>query len=310
MNYIGELISIGVAFMWTGSALFAEYGTKRLGTLPLNVLRMALVLVLSVAMFWALTGQPLPPMAGGEAYVWLLLSGLVGYVVGDYCLFQCYLLIGSRYGQLLMTLAPISTAVMARVALGQHIGMHGILAMVVTLSGVAISVLGRDDAHNHKLRLELPLRGVLYGLGAAACQGVGLVLSKLGMDCYSEALPADVGPWLLPFFSNFVRCIAGIVGFALLLSLKEGWRPMRRALSDKRGLMLVLLTTLPGAFLGVGCSLLALQYTSAGISSTLSALSPIIILVPAYWLQKQRVTLKSVVGAVVSVIGVSIFFLL
>ena len=114
MTYLGELISIGVAFSWTATALLSEFGSKRLGNLTLNVLRMALALVFSLVLFGVVTGNILPPGASAEAAGWMLLSGLVGYVIGDFCLFQCYIIIGSRYGQLFMTLAPLSAALMAR----------------------------------------------------------------------------------------------------------------------------------------------------------------------------------------------------
>ncbi len=54
---------------------------------------------------------------------------------------------------------------------------------------------------------------------------------------------------------------------------------------------------------------MAVQYTEAGIASTLMALTPIIIILPSYWLFHQKITWKAVVGAVISVIGVSLFFL-
>ena len=182
MAYLGELISIGVAFSWTATALLSEFGSKRLGNLTLNVLRMALALLFSMAMFWVVTGVPLPSGGTMEAYGWLLLSGLVGYVIGDFCLFQCYIIIGSRYGQLFMTLAPLAAAFMAWMTLGQEMTMMSIVAMVVTLFGIGISVLGRGE--RHKVALKLPLNGVLFAIGAALCQGIGLVLSKIGMDHY------------------------------------------------------------------------------------------------------------------------------
>ena len=40
------------------------------------------------------------------------------------------------------------------------------------------------------------------------------------------------------------------------------------------------------------------------------ALTPIIIILPAYWIFKQPITAKSLVGELISVIGVSLFFLL
>ena len=141
MNYIGEMISIGVAFSWTATALLSEFGSKRLGNLTLNVLRMALTLLFSLPLFAVVTGNPLPAGASAEAAGWMLLSGLVGYVIGDFCLFQCYIIIGSRFGQLFMTLAPLSAALMAWVTLGQQMTGMSILAMFVTLFGIGISVL-------------------------------------------------------------------------------------------------------------------------------------------------------------------------
>ena len=305
MTYIGELISIGVAFSWTATALLSEFGSKRLGNLTLNVLRMALALVYSLVLFGVVTGSILPPGASAEAAGWMLLSGLVGYVIGDFCLFQCYIIIGSRYGQLFMTLAPLTAALMAWVTLGQQMTEMSILAMLVTLFGIGISVLGRGE--HHRVSLKLPLNGVLFAIGAAICQGVGLVLSKIGMDHY-EAV-AEMPAWLVPFSANFFRCVAGIIGFTLLLYMREGFLPLREALHDRKGMSVAVATTLFGPFVGVGFSLMAVQYTAAGIASTLMAMTPIIILLPSYWLFHERITWKAVLGALISVIGVSLFFL-
>ena len=309
MTYLGELISIGVAFSWTATALLSEFGSKRLGNLTLNVLRMALALVFSLVLFGVVTGNPLPMGVSGDACGWMLLSGLVGYVIGDFCLFQCYIIIGSRYGQLFMTLAPLSAALMAWVTLGQQMRAMSIVAMLVTLFGISISVLGRGE--HHKVSLKLPLNGVLYAIGAAVCQGVGLVLSKIGMDHYDMATLADMGvpEWLVPFSANFYRCIAGIVGFLLLLHYRDGMAPLREAMHDKKGLSVATATTIFGPFVGVGFSLMAVQYTAAGIASTLMAMTPIIILLPAYWLFHEKITWKAIIGAFISVIAVSLFFL-
>ncbi|MBQ2497355.1 MAG: DMT family transporter [Prevotella sp.] len=307
MAYLGELISIGVAFSWTATALLSEFGSKRLGNLTLNVLRMALALLFSMAMFWVVTGVPLPSGGTMEAYGWLLLSGLVGYVIGDFCLFQCYIIIGSRYGQLFMTLAPLAAAFMAWMTLGQEMTMMSIVAMVVTLFGIGISVLGRGE--RHKVALKLPLNGVLFAIGAALCQGIGLVLSKIGMDHYETSTVANTPSWMIPFSANFFRCIAGIVGFTLLLYFREGFSPLRDALHDRKGLSVATATTIFGPFVGVAFSLMALQYTAAGIASTLMAMTPIIILLPSYWLFHTKITWRAVLGAVISVIGVSLFFL-
>ena len=288
MHYLGEFISIGVAFSWTATALLSEFGSKRLGNLTLNVLRMALALLFSVVLFGVVTGNILPPGASAEA-----------------CLFQCYIIIGSRYGQLFMTLAPLSAALMAWVTLGQQMTLMSILAMLVTLFGISISVLGRGE--HHKVSLKLPLNGILFAIGAAVCQGVGLVLSKIGMDYYEPS--ASMPEWLVPFSANFYRCVAGIIGFTFLLYYRDGMAPLREAMHDKKGLSVATATTIFGPFVGVGFSLMAVQYTAAGIASTLMAMTPIIIILPAYWLFHEKITWKAILGALISVIGVSLFFL-
>ena len=309
MTYLGELISIGVAFSWTATALLSEFGSKRLGNLTLNVLRMALALVFSLVLFGIVTGNPLPAGASTEACGWMLLSGLVGYVIGDFCLFQCYIIIGSRYGQLFMTLAPLAAALMAWISLGQQMTQMSIVAMLVTLSGIGISVLGRGE--HHKVSLRLPLNGVLFAIGAALCQGIGLVLSKIGMDHYEASALAEAGTpeWLVPFSANFYRCVAGIIGFLLLHYFHDGMAPLKEAMHDRKGLTVATATTIFGPFVGVGFSLMAVQYTAAGIASTLMAMTPIIILLPSYYLFHEKITWRAVIGAVISVVGVSLFFL-
>ena len=305
MNYTGELISIGVAFSWTATALLSEFGSKRLGNLTLNVLRMVLALVFSAVLFVCATGSMVPDVGSSAAIGWMLLSGLVGYVIGDFCLFQCYIIIGSRLGQLFMTLAPLAAAFMAWLTLGEQMTSLSLVAMMVTLAGIGITILGRGE--HHLVSLHLPLRGVAFAVAAAVCQGVGLVLSKIGMDHYpaTMAMPA----WLVPFSANFFRCIAGVTGFTLLLFLRGEQGQLRHAMRDGKGMSVALATTLFGPFIGVGFSLMAVRYTAAGIASTLMAMTPIIILLPSHWLFHERITWRAVVGAAISVVGVALFFL-
>ena len=198
---------------------------------------------------------------------------------------------------------------MAWITLGQQLRATAIIAMAVTLTGIAITVMGRSN-DNHRLSLKLPLNGVLFAIGAAVCQGVGLVLSKIGMNHYEASMATPCQPWILPFYANVFRCIAGIIGFAILLRFREGFVSLRKNITDRTSMTVATLTTIFGPFVGVGCSLLSVQYTSAGIASTLMALTPIIIILPAWWFFKQPITLKSVIGACISVAGVSLFFLL
>jgi len=54
--------------------------------------------------------------------------------------------------------------------------------------------------------------------------------------------------------------------------------------------------------------LVAIKYTEAGIASTIMALVPVFIIIPAVILYKQKVTIAEIIGAIVSVAGVALFF--
>ena len=316
MAYLGEFISLIVAVLWTASALSAEIATKRTGVLVLNVWRMGLALIACSLLLFFTTGNPLPLMAGGHAWSWLLLSGFVGYFLGDWCLFNSYLVIGSRFGQLFMTLAPAFTAFFAWLMIGQTLSLYALLAMVITLFGIGVAVTDKKGAEKGH---PMTLKGVLLGIGAALGQGVGLVMSKIGLDYFTSNITPmenDELGVVLPFASNLIRCIAGLICYTgwLLISRSRHTAEQRPALSsmihDKKAMAALCITLVSGPFLGVGLSLAAVQHTAAGIASTIMATTPILILFPSHWLFGQRITIRAILGALISCVGVSLFFLL
>lgn len=311
MPHLGEIIAIIVSISWTVTALFADKASHRLGSMSANVIRLVLATLFLAVILWIGTGAPYPVYADGKAWLWLAASALVGYVFGDWCLFNCYLFIGARFGQLFMTLAPPIAAIAAWAILGETFSWKSGLAMAVTLCGIAISILSKKEGK--QVHLTLPFKGVLLGLGAGLGQGVGLVLSKVGMEHYAEIIPADAPAHLqtlLPFASTMIRAVVGAAGFLALMALQKKMRELRTATHDGKGLKYALIMTVFGPVIGVSLSLMAIRYTSAGVASTLMALTPVFILIPYAFIYHQRIKARELLGVVVSVTGVALFFLL
>lgn len=311
MQHLGEIISLIVAASWTVTALFADKASHRLGSMTANVLRLTMAVVFLALLLWVTIGHPYPVYADGQAWMWLALSALVGYVFGDWCLFNCYLSIGARFGQLLMTLAPPMAAIAGWILLGESLSWKSLIAMVVTLTGIGISILSRGEGHT--VKLTLPLKGILLGVGAGVGQGVGLVLSKIGMTHYAAALPADVPSAMgamLPFASTMIRAVVGSLGFLALMAIQKDLGRLKTAVHDPIGMRYALIMTLFGPVVGVSLSLMAVEYTNAGIASTLMALTPVLILIPYAFIYKQKIRPREILGVTVSMIGVALFFLL
>jgi len=310
-NYLGEIISLFVAVSWTITAICFEYAGKRVGTLSLNIIRLALAILMLGFTLLFFTGSFFPVNAGREAWFWLAVSGFIGYVLGDYCLFSSYILIGSRFGQLFMTLAPPSAAIAGYFILGETLPVNAWLGMFVTMSGIGLSIFGKRDSSSRRLNLKLPVKGVLLGIGAGMGQGIGLVFSKLGMNYYMQNVDIQdaVAVNLVPFASTQIRAIVGVIGFLSVMFWTRQGKALLHSLTDRKAMASATGGTFFGPFIGVSLSLMAVQYTEAGIASTLMALTPILILAPSYFFFKQKITLREIIGAIISVLGVSLFFI-
>ena len=306
---LGEIISLVVAVSWTATALFAEIATKRVGQLTMNVARMIASLILLGATLWIFTGSPLPLYADQTTWMWLSLSGFVGYVLGDYCLFNSYIVIGSRFGQLFMTLASPFAALAAWILLGETLSWTALLGMFVCMSGIGMSVLSRGD--EKRVHFKLPLRGILLGIGAGAGQGVGLVLSKVGMAHYSELVPAtdEVATTLIPFASTMMRAVMGLIAFSLAMAYTRQFHKLPQIVHDRKAFLAGMGAVILGPFIGVSLSLMAVQMAPAGVAQTLMSLSPIFILLPSKMLYKTHITTLEVIGAIIAVAGASLLFL-
>lgn len=310
MPFLGESIALITALSWTATALFADAASHRLGSLPLNLIRMILSLIMLAILLFIVTGSPYPLFINGDAWMWLALSGVVGYVFGDYCLFNSYIIFGSKYGQLFMTLAPPIAGITGWLFLGEEMRWTAWLAMLVTLSGIAFSIMVKQG---NTVKVKLPFKGILFGIGAGLGQGVGLVMSKIGLNYYALSIPEHAPESisiLMPFAGTFIRALAGLAGFTIILLLRKEMHLVVKGMHNKKGMTYATLTTFFGPFVGVSLSLMAVQYTQAGIASTLMALTPVLIIIPYSLIHKQKISLRELVGTIITLSGVAMFFLL
>ena len=239
--HIGEILSLTVAMIWTCTAIFADEASHRIGSNTVNVIRLVLGTFFLGAILWITIGVPWPLYADSRTWMWLALSALVGYVFGDFCLFNCYIYVGARFGQLFMTIAPLMAAIAGWIMLGEAMSWKAWIAMTITLCGIAISILSRGE--DHHLHTSLPLIGILLGIGAGIGQGVGLVLSKIGMQYYSEVIPEEATrvAAMMPFAATMIRAIIGGAGFLLIMSLSRKLYMLRDAIHNRKGLMFAIL---------------------------------------------------------------------
>lgn len=295
MKYPGEFAALLVALFWTITALSFESASKKVGSLPVNIIRLVIGLVFLSLLNLVLRGNLFPSDASLHNWVWLAVSGLIGFVIGDFFLFKSYTIIGSWFAMLIMTLAPPMAAIFGFFILDERLSPQAIAGIVLTMGGIFLAIFRRDQT-NRKMKLGKPLAGILFAFGGAVGQALGIVFSKYGMEDYN------------PFAATQIRIITGIIGFSVLITVSGNWQPVRDAVKNGRAMLPITIGSFFGPFLGVSFSLLAIKYTSTGVASTIMALVPIFIIPPSMILFRHKVTLREAIGAAISIGGVALFF--
>lgn len=297
MNFIGELAALATSVAWSGTSVLFTKATHQVGAIIVNRIRVVLGLVFLLLLNWAFYGYLLPVDAGLDRWVWLALSGAIGYALGDVFLFQSFLCIGPQRAMLMMSLAPLMSAGMAWIFFDEILSGVQLLGVIVTLAGITWVILRRNNG-NPSQNCS-PLQGVLFGLGAATGQAVGFVLSKQGL----------IGDFS-PIAGNSIRMLAAVIVLWALAGLqgkvKETIESMR---AKPRVFGWLTLAAFTGPVLGATLSLFALQHTQIGIASTLIALPPVFLL-PVEWLMfKKTFDWGAVLGTLLAVAGVALLFL-
>lgn len=300
MDYIsghtGEFAALAVAFFWTVTALAFESASRKIGSIPVNIMRLVMAFFF-IGIFTLISrGSFIPLDASHHNWIWLSLSGLIGLVLGDYYLFKSYALIGSRFAMLIMTTVPPMAAFFGFLILDESLQLMHLAGMVVVIGGITTAIFNRP-IKGEKLSMKLAPKGVLFALIGALGQALGLVLSKYGMEDYD------------PFASTHIRIIAGVLGYSFVITVLGRWGVVRNAMKNIAAMKSLTLGAVFGPFLGISFSLIAVKYTEAGIASTIMAIVPILIIAPSVFIYKEKITKAEVIGAVISVCGVALFFM-
>jgi drug/metabolite transporter (DMT)-like permease len=296
-SHIGELAALAVAIVWTITALAFEYSAKRVGSLNVNLIRLPIALFF-LTFFNILTRNSVLPFdAGAHQWIWLTISGIVGFVIGDLLLLKAFMLIGSRFSMLIMTLVPPLTALIGWTILNEKLIMNSFIGICLTISGILLAVNAHKDKESNKFSTK-SIRGIFYAIGGAIGQSFGLILSKIGMEGYNA------------FASSQIRIIAGIFGFLLIAIFLGRLKNMISAIKNQNGMIGILIGSFFGPFIGVSLSLYSIQHIkNTGVASTIMAIVPILIIPPSILLFKQKITKAEIIGTFLCISGIVIFFI-
>ncbi len=295
-SHIGEIAALITAICWALNGIAFESAGKKIGSLSLSYIRLYIAFILLCITAYFMRGIALPLDADLNNWIWLSLSGIIGFVLGDIFLFQAYIEIGSRISLLIMSAAPPLTALISFFILGERISALGLLGIFITMIGIGLVILSKNQGGS-KVEFNRPVKGLIYASIGALGQALGLIFSKKGMGTYD------------PLAATQIRIIAAGIVLTLLITKNKKWPEILESMKNKSAMPALVAGSVFGPFVGVAFSLLAVKYTATGIVSSISSISPILVIPASIYIFKEKVTPKEILGAVVSIAGVILLFL-
>lgn len=294
-SHIGILTALASAVCWAITATMFESAGKKVGSISVNLLRLVIAFILLSIFNLFNRGMSLPLDASYSTWLWLSISGIIGLVIGDLFLFEAYVEIGSRISMLMMSTVPPITAIIGFIIIGERMTPLNIIGMIITIIGIALVILTKNIG-NKKIKFSHPIKGLVYAFIGALGQAFGLVFSKHGMGKYD------------PFAATQIRIIAAIIGFTIVITVTKNWGKLYAALKDTKAMRYITVGSFFGPFIGVSLTLLAIQYVPTGIVSTITSITPILLIPVSIIVFKEKIHLKEVIGAFISIIGISLLF--
>jgi len=263
MPWAGELIAITTVLCWTISVQFFEAASKRVGATPVNIIRLTVALMLFSLLLFFRYGYIFPVNFPLSAWFYLSLSGIVGFFIGDIFLFKALVEIGPRVAMLIFSLSAPTAALIGWLFLDEIYVLHQWVGMFVTLFGVGIVILQRNQKASKPSKLkirDISLKGVLFGFGGMFGQASGYVLSKTGMQTESGYLDA--------FSATQIRAIAAFICFLVFFTVTGKWGNVKAAVRNTTAVLFTAIGSAIGPFLGVSLSILILHYLRLRRSAT------------------------------------------
>jgi drug/metabolite transporter (DMT)-like permease len=289
------ILAIGAAAIWSMVALSATRIVRYFGSYNYNLLRL-LGIIIFLFPYVYINWDSI--YFNQSIFSAIVLSSIIGIIIGDTFLFICLKRLGPRRQALLFSMQIPFTIILAEVFLQTLPSLIELIGCSLIFLGILIAIqfnktIPDDDLENIQGN---KYAGLFAGIGLALCQSIGIILMKPALQSTD------------PIIVSYLRVIvAAVIMFGSLFFIKNNrlWERMKDI--KKTGFSIFL------GFMGMGVGMtmliVALKNGNPGVISTLSSTMPIMI-IPILWVvTKNYAGHLAVVGATLTCVGTAIIFL-
>jgi drug/metabolite transporter (DMT)-like permease len=289
---IGESAALSAALLWAiSSVIYSRLGLK-ISPLQLNLYK-GIIAIALIAITLLIQGTALINLSTSTV-VLLTISGMIGIGLGDTAYFSALNSLGARRTLLLETSSPPMGALLALIFIGEQLAYSSWCGIFLTILGIAWVISERNPVD----QFSVSPQGIMWGILAAIAQALGAVISRYAL----------IQSAVTPLESTLIRLIGGTVIVIGLLFLPVAQQTKMQWQLSRRSLGVIAIAAFGSTYLGIWLQQISLKFAPTGIAQTFLATSPLFIL-PIVALQGEKISLRAILGVVVSVAGIALMFI-
>ena len=224
-----------------------------------------------------------------DALAYLVVSVILGAVLGDFFYLTAQERIGVSYAFPIAMSFPIFTYLLA-IAVGLEVPLLS-RSVGIILAVVGVILISKEQGQNEdrSVKRKLDKAGVGLALLVAILYAIGTILLQVGVKDIS------------PIDGNFVRVAFGSVAFIpMFLVAKHRGMPT----PPKRTVKIIAIAGLFGMGLGSLLYVSTVKFVGAAVTSVIGSLSPLFALPISIIFLKERITRVAMIGVAVTITGV------
>lgn len=289
---LGEILALVCALMWSSAVVLYKYVGDSLSANTLNLVKNSIALCLLIPTSLLVEGLVLPHLSMTQ---WLVvaMSGYIGIALADTLFLLALRNLGAGRTAVVASLYSPFIVILSIVFLGERLALWQWLGFGLILGGILVVVYQRRYSSVDRSHL---IKGVALAVGSIFLTASSVVAMK-------PILVNDGFFWIAT-----LRMIAGLAGMFIYLIVRQ---QLGKTIDEIRygthrwwG---ILAASVFGSYLALLFWLAGFKYANASVASVLNETASIFIVLMAWLFLKEGLSMRKVIGIIMTFSGVLIF---
>ncbi len=232
-----------------------------------------------------------------KGYFWLVLAGIVHFIIGRSLNYKCVQLVGANIGNILSRSDIPVSVVIGITWLNEPLSWQLVCGVLLILLGITLAGMNTQRIqHSYGQFSKLPVMGYIYGLGGGVAWGVAPIFVKMGLQGSGSSTAGA-----------FISFLAATLALSLSLFNRQRRTALMHMTGKAAGLFFI-----AGLF---SCMANLLRYIALGLAPA-SVVTPLVSTQPVFglffaflFIRKLEIFSRPVIIATITVVAGTILII-